>query len=133
MQVLATDPPGFAVHDAVAVVGWVLLVLGWIFRRNRTLHLRMVIPGMAVDLGLVLYLEITRSVIARTVTVEYTAYQWTHIVASAAATFLYIPVIVLGVKLIRRTASPVARAWHVKLALLALAFRTVGFAFMWAV
>ena len=50
------------VYDAVATVGWILLVCGWWFRKDRRRHLSFVLPGMAVDLGLVLWLEFTRSV-----------------------------------------------------------------------
>ncbi|MCG3133485.1 MAG: hypothetical protein HMLKMBBP_00659 [Planctomycetes bacterium] len=121
------------VYDLLSALGWALLAAGWIARRNRTAHLRLVIPGMALDLGLVLWLEFTRSVIAQTVTTSYSPLQWTHIGASAAATVLYLPVIWLGIALVRRKATPAQRSWHRRLAVAALLLRTVGLAFQWTV
>lgn len=132
--------------DAVATVGWVLLVIGWWFRRNRRLHLGFVLPGMAVDLGLVVFLELTRSVIERTAGMDrsmtnaaladvrpYGTLETIHIATSTAAVVLYIPTIWLGAKLAWGTAGSGVRTWHKRCAIGALALRTVGFAFMWSV
>ena len=121
------------VYDAVATLGWVLLVLGWWNRRNRRRHLACVIPGMAVDLGLVLWLEFTRSVIELTMEKEYGVLERIHIAASTAAVVLYLPTIWLGVRMLRGDATPAARLLHRRFAIPALALRTVGFAFMWTV
>jgi uncharacterized protein (TIGR03382 family) len=120
-------------EDVVATAGWLLLVLGWLFRRERAKHLGFVVPGMGIDLALVVYLEMDRSVIERTVERHYEPHEWAHILISTAAVVLYIPTIVLGVRLWRRTAGPAARAWHKRVAVTALALRTAGFAFMWTV
>jgi hypothetical protein len=119
--------------DLIATLGWTLLALGWWFRGRRAWHLGFVIPGMAADLGLVVYLEMTRSVIELTAEKSYSLVQWTHIGTSTAATVLYIPTIILGARLIARSGGPAVRAWHKRCAVSALALRTVGFAFMWAV
>ncbi|MCE9636263.1 MAG: hypothetical protein K8T90_11225 [Planctomycetes bacterium] len=132
--------------DAVATVGWVLLVIGWWFRRNRRLHLGFVLPGMVVDLGLVIFLELTRSVIERTAGMDhsmtnaalpnlrtYGTVESIHIATSTLAVVLYIPTIWLGSKLAWGTAGPGVRAWHKRCAIGALALRTIGFAFMWGV
>ena len=122
-------------YDAVATIGWLLLVLGWWFRRDRARHLTFVIPGMAVDLALVLWLEFTRSVIERTVDTQhhYSLLERIHIGTSTAAVVLYIPTIWLGILLIRRRGGPAVRAWPQRCAIPALVLRTIGFAFMWAV
>ena len=129
-------------EDLVATAGWLLLVLGWLSHRNRTRHLGFVLPGMAVDLALVVYLEMDRSVIERTVGIEgagiaaprsYGPLESIHIAASTAAVVLYIPTIALGARLWRGTAGPAGRAWHRRIAVAALLFRTVGFGFMWTV
>ena len=124
--------PGVNAYDAVATVGWVLLVLGWWFRKDRKRHLSCVIPGMALDLGLVLWLEVARSVIERTVSTTYALHEQIHIGASTAAVLLYIPTIVLGILLIRG-GGPAVRMWHKRCAVPALVLRTIGFAFMWTV
>lgn len=132
--------------DAVATAGWLLLVTGWWFRRNRRMHLGFVLPGMALDLGLVIFLELTRSVIERTAGMDrsiadaaltnvrsYNTFETIHIATSTAAVVLYIPTIWLGAKLAWGTGGPGVRAWHKRCAIPALALRTVGFAFMWTV
>ena len=121
------------VNDAVATVGWLLLVAGWTQRRDRTRHLALVLPGMAVDLGLVLYLEFSRSVIERTMSQSYGPLETIHIASSAAAVALYLPTIALGAMLVARRGGPAVRAWHRRCAVPALVLRTVGFGFMWAV
>lgn len=121
------------VHDVVASAGWLLLVVGWTQHRDRRRHLALVLPGMALDLGLVLYLEFTRSVIEKTMTTRYDALETIHIATSAAAVALYVPTIVLGVRLMAGNTSAGVRLWHRRSAVAALALRTVGFAFMWAV
>lgn len=121
------------VHDLVATLGWVLLVLGWAARRDRRRHLALVIPGMAVDLGLVLYLEVTRSVIEKTVTETYTLAQQIHIGTSTAAVVLYLPTIALGATLALGRGGPAMRKWHLRCAVPALVLRTIGFGFMWTV
>lgn len=122
-----------SVYDAVAVAGWVCLVVGWWHRRDRARHLRWVLPGMALDLGLVLWLEFTRSVIESTVEKPLGVLEGIHIGASLAAVVLYLPTIVLGVLLIRRRGGRAVRVWHKRCAVPALALRTVGLAFLWAV
>ncbi len=121
------------IEDLIATVGWALLVLGWIFRRQRTRHLGFVLPGMAVDLGLVVYLEMSRSVIELTAEKTYNAVQWTHIGTSTVATVLYIPTIILGARLMSGATGAGIRTWHKRCAVSALVLRTIGFAFMWAV
>lgn len=132
--------------DAVATLGWLLLVTGWWFRRDRRLHLGFVLPGMAVDLGLVVFLELTRSVIERTAGMDhsmtnaalsdlrtYGALETCHIATSTAAVVLYIPTIWLGARLAWGTGGTGVRTWHKRCAVAALALRTVGFGFMWFV
>ena len=88
---------------------------------------------MAVDLGLVLYLEFTRSVIELTVTKSYGVAQTIHIASSAAAVVLYIPTIWLGAMLALGRGGPATRTWHLRCAVPALVLRTIGFGFMWTV
>lgn len=120
-------------HDLIATAGWACLVVGWWHRRDRRRHLSWVLPGMALDLGLVLWLEFTRSVIERTVNEHYGPLQQIHIGTSTAAVVLYIPTIVLGARLALGKGGPATRVWHKRCAVPALVLRTVGFAFMWSV
>lgn len=126
------------VYDAIATLGWALLALGWLFHRDRRRHLALVLPGMAVDLALVLWLEATGKVIELTLAPEahgrhYGLFQWCHIGTSSAAVVLYIPTIWLGARLAWGVPGPGTRLWHRRCAVTALALRTVGFGFMWTV
>jgi len=128
-------------NDVVATVGWILLVAGWLSRRDRRRHLTFVIPGMTLDLGLVLWLELSRHVIEQVMGQPvpdqaprtYDTLERLHIASSTAAVALYLPTIWLGIRLIRRRGGAGTRTWHRRCATTALAFRTIGFAFMWCV
>ncbi len=120
-------------YKAIAALGLALLLAGWSQRRKRSVHVPLVIAGIAIDLTLVLILEFSRDVIGMTVEKQWSWQQWTHISTSAAAVLVYFPVIWFGVALLRGKAGPAARTAHRRLANLALALRTIGFAFMWYV
>ena len=117
----------------IATLAFALIALGWTQRRRRQRHVPLVVAGIALDLGLVLALEFGRDVIGLTFTKEYSWMQWTHIGVSVVAVLLYVPVIVLGVRLLRGTVRARGRAAHRGLAHAALVARAVGFAFMWSV
>jgi uncharacterized protein (TIGR03382 family) len=119
-------------ENVLAALAWVLLVLGWLAHRRRRLHLSLVVPAILTDLGLVVALEVGRDVIARTVEEPHTLPQQVHILSSLAAVLLYVPVVALGLVLVFGRAGPAPRRWHRRTALAALAARTVGFVFMWA-
>ena len=116
----------------LATLAFVLIVAGWTQRRVRSRHVPLVSAGIIVDLALVLILEFSRDVVGLTMENSYSWMQVTHIGASVLAVLLYIPVIVLGIKLLRGTVGLRGRNAHRNLANLALGFRTIGFVFMWS-
>ncbi len=120
-------------YKALATLACVLIVAGWAKRRTRSAHVPLVLGGIAIDLALVLILELDRSVIAQTSNVAFSWMQWTHIGSSVLAVLLYIPVVVLGIRLLRGTVRARGRAAHRNLAGVALVARVVGFAFMWSI
>jgi len=118
-------------YKALATLGFLLLLAGWSQRRKRSVHVPLVVAGIALDLVLVLILEFSRDVIGMTFAEDWSWQQWTHIATSATAVLVYLPVIWLGVSILRGKAGLGARTAHRRLASLALALRTVGFVFMW--
>ena len=119
-------------NDALATLAWLLLVAGWAARRNRRVHVPLVLAGIALDLALVGYLEFSRHVIEKTVSEQFSAMRWAHIATSTIAVVLYIPTLILGFRLLRG-GDFVVRRRHAAVAVTALAMRTVGFICMWAV
>ena len=116
----------------LAAVAWLLLVAGWTARRRRRLHLSLVVPGILLDLAMVVALELERSVIEKTVSEPFTLPQQVHIGASLLAVLLYFPTVWLGLRLLFGRPDPRVRVRHRRFAVTALVLRTVGFAFMWS-
>lgn len=120
-------------YKALASLAFLLIVLGWTQRRTRKRHVPLVLVGIAIDLALVLILEFSRDVIGMTMEKDWSWMQWTHIGSSVIAVLLYLPVIWIGIAMLRGAAGPSAWTAHRRLATTALALRAVGFSFMWAV
>ncbi len=120
-------------YPLLATLAWLLLIAGWTARRRRRAHVPLVLAGIGVDLAIVLLLEFQRSVVAGALEAEWTAFQITHIVASALAVVLYLPTLFLGFRLLRGKPGPKTRRRHRNVAVAALALRTVGFVCMWSI
>jgi hypothetical protein len=123
--------------DLLASVAFALIVAGWLARRRRRLHVPLVLAGIAIDLGLVVYLELTRNVVEQVAGsmqhAPFAGLRWAHIVSSTLAVVLYLPTLAYGVRLLRGPEDATVRRRHRNVATLALLARTVGFACMWAV
>jgi uncharacterized membrane protein YozB (DUF420 family) len=121
------------VNDLLATVAWLALVAGWTQRRVRGRHVPLVLFGIGLDLALVVHLEISRSVVEKTMTDHLPAVRWLHIATSAAAVVLYLPTLWLGFRMLRDARDPALRRRHRMVANAALVLRTLGFLFMWGV
>lgn len=122
-------------YPVLATLAFALLLAGFRLRaRSPGRHAALMAAGMALDLGLVLALELTKDAVATAMGPELTGLQRVHVAASSAAVALYVPVFALGaVRLFRPSSANAAlRGWHRRLGYAALAFRAVGFAFMFA-
>lgn len=121
-----------SVYKVIATVAFVLLLAGWWKRKSRDAHIRLVMAGILLDLGMVVWLEVERSVIAAAAGAKsYDGLEIAHIVTSSIAVALYFPTMYFGSKLMRGDGS--VRAKHKWVANAALVFRTLGFALMWSV
>lgn len=118
-------------NDLLATLAFGLLVGAWTLRRRRSLHVPLALAGLALDLALVVYLEVSRSVVEKTMTEDFSALRWVHIWTSTLAVLLYLPTLWYGFRLLRGDES--VRPRHKRFAVAALLLRTVGFACMWGV
>lgn len=116
----------------VATFAWILLITGYLQRKNRTRHIPLMLTGIFLDIGLVLYLQFTRSAIQTAVSFTLTWIRQLHVISSTFAFVLYFPVLISGWKLASDAGSPNMRSRHIRLATAALVFRTIGFILMFS-
>ncbi len=106
-----------------------LIFLGWIYRRKRNLHIGLMATAMAADLGLVLWIELSRHAVEQALGVgEFElpgAFLAFHIVLSVVSLLLWFVQLVLGIKIARgkRQLLPV----HKLCALFFVLFRLANF------
>ena len=97
----------------------VLLVIGVLSRGRARLHIPMMIGALAIDLGMVLYLEIRRGVVESIPQRELTTLLILHLALSAVVLALYAVQVVTGIRKARGRDS----AWHFKAAVVFLIAR----------
>lgn len=88
--------------------------------------------GIGTDIGMVLYLQVTRGAVQKAAEFSLGFFAQCHILASTVALILYVPVLFLGFKLIRGGFSVRTKQVHVALATCALICRTMGFLLMFS-
>jgi len=121
-------------YMGAASFSYFLLCFGLTFRKtNKNIHARLMGCAIVIDIALVLILETQRSAINTFVSFSLETMQIGHIVASTLATVLYIPVAILGYKLLTGTSTTAkARLWHIRLGVSAYVLRTIGFFLMFS-
>ena len=117
-------------EKAIASFAYAILVSGVVVRKNRRIHPKLMAMGIGIDLSLVIYLQVQRSVIQQAMTESYSLLQMGHIGVSTIAVLLYFPVVYLGIQRLRGTGGPNGRLWHIRWAVTAFAFRSAGFLLM---
>ena len=88
--------------------------------------------GISLDVGLVLFLQLTRSAVQTALKFELSVLQQTHIAFSTAALLLYPIVIYFGWRLLRNPEDSMLRRKHRKIAITCFILRTLGFLFMFS-
>lgn len=117
----------------LATLSYTLMFWGVIFRKLRAVHVGLMVSAIFIDLTLVLVLQFQREAIQTAVSLSLDVWQQLHVGASTLATALYIPVLILGSKLLfAEKRSLKLRAWHIKLGWSAFIFRTLGFILMFS-
>ena len=89
----------------------VLIVLGVLNRRRKKVHISLMISALAIDLGIVLYLELARAVVESLPGREMSGLLVFHIALSCVVLFLYGCQVYTGIKNARGQRS----AWHAKI------------------
>ena len=116
----------------IASAAWLALVLGLVWRKNRRAHVPLMLAGIIADVSLVLYLQFAREAVQTALEFKLSFLEQSHIVVSTLALVLYLPVTVLGFRLLLGEFSIAARLWHLRLAISAFVLRTLGFIFMFS-
>jgi uncharacterized protein (TIGR03382 family) len=120
-------------NDALATLAFLLLVAGWTQRRRRARHVPLVLSAIALDLLLVIWLEVSRGVVERTMHDHFPVLRWAHIGSSTLAVVAYFPTLWLGFRMLRTPDDAALRRRHAAVATTALVLRAVGFVCMWGV
>ena len=115
-------------YMATATFSYILLCLGVAFRRTPAIHSRLMMTGAAIDVLLVLVLEVQRSAIATSMGGKLNPFQMAHIAFSLLAVLLYGPAIFFGKKFMNEGGKPT----HRTLGRAAFLLRTLGFLFMFS-
>lgn len=108
------------------------MMLGLTQRFNRVRHVPLMLTAISTDISLVLYLEVTRHAVEKAASFTLGLLAQTHIALSTVALLLYFPVLYFGWLLLKGRASPRQRILHIRFALAAAAFRSLGFLFMFS-
>ena len=103
----------------------VILALGFWQRRHRKNHILLMSTAFAIDVGLVLAIELQRHAVEKVVGDETTAFVIFHAAISLMVLLLYTAMAVLGRKIVTR--QPNARLWHGRLAGVFVLFRLTNY------
>jgi hypothetical protein len=116
----------------IASLSYFLMVSGLIYRQERMVHVRLMTAAIAIDVLLVLTLEITKSAVETAASLKLIWPQQMHIGFSLLAVLFYIPVVYLGRKRFLGKATTTQKNRHLKMGITAFVFRTIGYIFMFS-
>ena len=114
----------------LAITAWLLLALGYTCRKSRFRHVTLMVSGIVLDFGIVIYLQLTKDAVQKALSLELSLLRQLHIACSTGAVMLYIPVLVLGGMLLTGRGSKNIRLAHIRIATAAFMLRTIGLLFM---
>ncbi len=114
----------------IATAAYSCMVIGYLVRKNRNLHVRLMSLAIFLDIALVLILESQRQAIETAISLKFGLLQQAHIYSSATATVLYFPVLFMGFYLWKNPGVLNVRNWHIRLGKAAFFFRSLGFILM---
>lgn len=120
------------VYMAIAYAAYVIMVHGFLLRKQRATHVRSMVAAISIDLILVAVLQVQRHAIQTAVAFTLSPMQQTHIAFSSVAVALYFPMIYLGVKNYKGKATDAQKLWHRRLGYATFLFRTLGFITMFS-
>jgi len=120
------------IYMGLATLAFAFLSVGLLNHRYRAGHVLFMNAGIALDLVIVLTLEIQRHAVETAISFTLSPLQQAHIASSSVATALYIPILILGWKRYRGSSRLSIRTWHQRLGMTAFVFRALGFILMFA-
>jgi hypothetical protein len=126
--VAATTTP----YMTVATLAYLCMLAAMLIRGNRRLHGRLMGIAMLLDVGLVLFLEVTRHATGTAAGGRLSPFQLMHVGTSTLAVLLYGPLLWMGLRALRGRSSPSLRSSHRLLGMGAFLFRTAGFLLMFS-
>lgn len=121
-------------YMCVATFAYLLMGVGFFFRKQKKIHIPLVSLAIFLDILIVLILELERDAILTAVSFELSMTEQLHILFSTLALICYFPMIYLGVRLARRTATHYQKIKniHRTLGTITFVFRSIGFVFMFS-
>ncbi|RMG41622.1 MAG: hypothetical protein D6719_08225 [Candidatus Dadabacteria bacterium] len=114
----------------IGTASWLIMVLGYYQRKHRRSHIMLMLTAIFSDLGLVIFLQITRKASQTALEFSLPLLQQLHILFSLLAVISYIPVLLLGAALIRGKTGLLP--YHRVVGMATLILRTLGFVFMFS-
>jgi len=115
-----------------ATLAYGFMNIGLMNRRHRSIHASYMLSAIALDLALVLTLELQRDAIKTAMSFSLSPLQQAHILMSSLATALYIPIVILGYRLYFGRLNALGRLWHRRLGIAGYVFRSLGFLLMFS-
>jgi hypothetical protein len=88
--------------------------------------------GILMDLALVLYLQVTRDAVQKASSFSMGLFPMIHVGMSLLAVVFFIPTVVIGIQMLKGGDVARLKPLHMKVAIPALTFRTLGFFFMFS-
>ncbi len=99
----------FSPLKIISIVACTMLVVGYLKRRDRKVHIPLMVSAFTIDMGLLLYIEITRHAIEQASHAPGGLLIF-HITISVGVVVLYIGQVVSGIK----KRKGISSAWHRK-------------------
>jgi hypothetical protein len=116
----------------MATVAWLCLLIGFLNWKRRRTHLIFVVCGIVIDVGLVLYLQVTRSAIQTALSFSLQPLQQIHIGVSTLALVMYFPTLYFALRLLRDDEAGGTFVRYKRFAIPAFILRCLGFLFMFS-
>lgn len=107
-----------------AILAWLLLVNALILRKKTKFHVPLALAGIFLDIALVVLLQIKKNAIQTVLAMEMSPLRQVHVIFSTLAFISYPAIIYLGGKLLK--GEKTFKNLHLKIAIAAFAFRTIG-------
>ena len=114
-----------------ASLAYACLWTGVIARRHRqTAHVRWMLSGLAIDVTIVVSLELSRHAVGTAVSGDMSPALLVHVWASTAAILCYLGAATLGTTVLRRGHPGLLGHWHRRVGWTAMTARSLGFVTM---